>query len=597
MATTTSNNRHQEPSCSEEKHTQEQEVVDKDALVPQFVSHNITEGELATCCRVLAAVGSLNGLRKRPHGGMVDDANKTTTNGKEKEDGSMDDGLELYKAKNLRPLRKALASCLDLHKRTMFHGKAEEVHYEERQNMRSLKRQKVAESAMHQKYLESTQLRRGRVDRLNQLQLDAKEEELRKMKTMIPDGPVNAPPATVLLLSSSSKNNNNQLEEQGNDNQCQQKTRLPKLRSCYVCKVRYRELHHFYDQLCPQCAALNWEKRHQDANLIGRIAIVTGSRVKIGFQVCLKLLRAGAHVVATTRFPNSAVAAYRQEADFNTFASRLELYGLDLRDITGLEAFTRHLKQKYPQGIDILINNACQTVRRPVGYYIPLVEREKMLWENADDVHRSVLGGCQEFERVRRRVLLAEKRRPPGASAAPQLHAHDEHATKRPVLPLSVPQRDIVVADATSSRIPIHSTAAMVVGPAAADAASTDNKDGNFGVDTNNPPTPFQSTGLTHAAAMSQLVLLPEDAGVSEDVLPPGVTDIHGQQLDLRMTNSWMLKMEQVSTPEVVECMFINAIAPFVLNSRLKALMTQPQDDSRPNRFIINVSAMEGKEG
>ena len=47
--------------------------------------------------------------------------------------------------------------------------------------------------------------------------------------------------------------------------------------------------------------------------------------------------------------------------------------------------------------------------------------------------------------------------------------------------------------------------------------------------------------------------------------------------------------------PEVMECMFINAISPFVLNSRLKPLMAFPNDDSRPDRFIINVSAMEGK--
>ena len=107
--------------------------------------------------------------------------------------------------------------------------------------------------------------------------------------------------------------------------------------------------------------------------------------------------------------------------------------------------------------------------------------------------------------------------------------------------------------------------------------------------------TPFESEGISHSAAMSQMVLLPEDAGVSDDVLPPGVTDINGHQLDLRSTNSWVLKMEEISTPEIMECMFVNAIAPFVLNSRLKPLMVCPHDESRPDRYIINVSAMEGK--
>lgn len=75
-----------------------------------------------------------------------------------------------------------------------------------------------------------------------------------------------------------------------------------------------------------------------------------------------------------------------------------------------------------------------------------------------------------------------------------------------------------------------------------------------------------------------------------------GLTDINGQQLDLRTTNSWLLKMDQVSTPEIMECMFVNAIAPFVLNSRLKPLMEAPAGDpNRSDRYIINVSAMEGK--
>lgn len=74
-------------------------------------------------------------------------------------------------------------------------------------------------------------------------------------------------------------------------------------RSCYICKARYRVLHHFYDQLCPHCAALNWQKRTQSADLVGRVALVTGGRVKIGFQVVLKLLRAGARVIVTSRFP------------------------------------------------------------------------------------------------------------------------------------------------------------------------------------------------------------------------------------------------------------------------------------------------------
>src|SRR6202000_1889601 len=76
---------------------------------------------------------------------------------------------------------------------------------------------------------------------------------------------------------------------------------LKKSRNCYVCKEEFRQVHHFYDQMCPSCAALNWQKRHQTADLRGRIALVTGARIKIGYQAALILLRAGAEVHATTR--------------------------------------------------------------------------------------------------------------------------------------------------------------------------------------------------------------------------------------------------------------------------------------------------------
>ena len=121
--------------------------------------------------------------------------------------------------------------------------------------------------------------------------------------------------------------------------------------------------------------------------------------------------------------------------------------------------------------------------------------------------------------------------------------------------------------------------------------------------------TPFETTGMSHSAASSQMILCPEDVGISDDVLPKGLSDINNQQLDLRKTNSWLLKMDQISTPEVMECMFINAIAPFVLNSKLQPLLMKRDgiekkesngdgggdDDDIRNRYVVNVSAMEGK--
>lgn len=452
-------------------------------------------------------------------------------------------GLEIYKSVALRPLRKALSGCLELQKRIMYMGKSEDEHYDQHKKERSLRRQKMAESVQQKKYIAETQLRRGRVEKLQQLKAEAQDEEQAKlMHVMVPDGHVDAP--TLLLTN--------------------EDVQLPKLRSCYACKIRYRTLHSFYDQLCETCAPFNFEKRHQTADLTNKIAIVTGSRVKIGYQVCLKLLRAGATVVATTRFPNAAAASYRKEEDFHVWKDRLQIYGLDLRDVTGLELFVRFLKQRYGEdGIDILINNACQTVRRPGGYYLPMMEKEEKLWKEGDTDQKDLLLGCLEFEQVRRKVVVDQKKefkqieleQQQQQILLPPMQIDDEY----------LPQVDTV-----------EETADGVVA-------------------TMTSKAPFETTGITHSAAMSQMIILPEDAGVSDSVLPPGISDINGQQLDLRTTNSWLLKLEEVSTPEIMECMFINAIAPFILNSRLKPLMTTPQADHRPDRFVINVSAMEGK--
>ena len=62
------------------------------------------------------------------------------------------------------------------------------------------------------------------------------------------------------------------------------------LQHCYVCKQKYSVIHHFYDQLCPSCAELNFIKRTELADLSGRVALLTGGRVKIGYQAGLKLL-------------------------------------------------------------------------------------------------------------------------------------------------------------------------------------------------------------------------------------------------------------------------------------------------------------------
>jgi hypothetical protein len=257
-------------------------------------------------------------------------------------------------------------------------------------------------------------------------------------------------------------------------------------------------MHHFYDQLCPDCAPFNYAKRHQTADMSNKVAVVTGSRVKIGYQVCLKLLRAGATVVATTRFPNNAVSTYRNEEDFHVWKKRLHVYGLDLRDVTGLEAFTQYLKIKYGYcGIDVLINNACQTVRRPGGYYIPLVQREGEIWVKGNDDHRDVLKECIEFERIRRRLVIEHsslnmKEKTEGMNFLPS----SSSAQQTRLLDSELSSQDEDVKEVFNDIVPKQN-------PTMAEHT-----------------VPFESTGISHSAAMSQIALISEDVGVNEKVMP-----------------------------------------------------------------------------
>ncbi|MBL9038830.1 MAG: SDR family NAD(P)-dependent oxidoreductase [Archangium sp.] len=151
---------------------------------------------------------------------------------------------------------------------------------------------------------------------------------------------------------------------------------LEKARHCYVCKVEYRTLHHFYDAMCPTCGDFNYAKRFQTAKLDGTYALITGARLKIGAQAALMLLRAGVHVLVSTRFPHDAAVRYANEPDYEVWKDRLEIHGLDLRHSPSVELFARWLSQRLPR-LDFLINNAAQTVRRPVGFFSHLMNVEE----------------------------------------------------------------------------------------------------------------------------------------------------------------------------------------------------------------------------
>jgi NAD(P)-dependent dehydrogenase (short-subunit alcohol dehydrogenase family) len=289
---------------------------------------------------------------------------------------------------------------------------------------------------------------------------------------------------------------------------------------CYVCKVKYLRVHPFYDQLCPDCAEFNLAKRTETADLSGRVALLTGGRVKIGYQAGIKLLRAGAQLIVTTRFPRDAALRYAEEGDFGDWGHRLEIYGLDLRHTPSVEAFCHHLAANTDR-LDYIVNNACQTVRRPPGFYEHMMELETSSASTMPAHVRALLGG---YEGLRRYDMLPADA---AESAALTLAEHEPD-----VLP-----------------------------------------------------------GLVRSAEMTQVALLPDDAPQS-GLFPEGVLDQDRQQVDLRDRNSWRLTLAEVSSVELLETQLVNAVAPFVLNARLKPLMLRtPERD----KHIVNVSAVEGQ--
>ncbi|WP_082821094.1 SDR family NAD(P)-dependent oxidoreductase [Gemmatimonas phototrophica] len=296
---------------------------------------------------------------------------------------------------------------------------------------------------------------------------------------------------------------------------------------CYICKQKFTTIHHFYDQMCASCADFNFRKRTELVDLRGRTALLTGGRVKIGYQAGLKLLRCGARLLVTTRFPRDSAMRYAAEPDFGEWKDRLEIFGLDLRHTPSVEAFCRQLLQTEPR-LDFIVNNACQTVRRPPAFYAHMMEGERAAAVTLSEGARLLL---RSYE---------------GMRAADGAHG-------------------------------------------GAPAALLTTK----GLDTRtDDERALERVGLTHAAALSQVALLPEDHDVGQELFPAGKLDQDLQQIDLRTRNSWRLLLDEVPSVELLEVQLVNAIAPFLLNARLKPLMLRTENR---DKHIVNVSAMEGQ--
>lgn len=294
-------------------------------------------------------------------------------------------------------------------------------------------------------------------------------------------------------------------------------------RNCYICKEEFTSLHFFYDTLCGKCGDLNYRKRFQTASLDGQVALITGARVKIGYQATLQMLRAGATVIATTRFPVDAAVRYSREEGYAVWGDRLHIHGLDLRHIPSVEIFAGYVAQRYGR-LDILINNAAQTVRRPAGFYAHLMENET--------------NGCSVLSGEARKLLA------------------DHEACKQQLMSICRDNQESGLA------LPVawHNQ--------------------NPGI------------GLRESARLSQLPYSHDNSLVPEEIFPEGRLDADLQQVDMRKTNSWRLRLGEIPVTEMLEVQLVNSVAPFVLCNRLAALMKR---DYTGQKHIVNVTAMEGK--
>jgi NAD(P)-dependent dehydrogenase (short-subunit alcohol dehydrogenase family) len=309
------------------------------------------------------------------------------------------------------------------------------------------------------------------------------------------------------------------LEAPQPENSDQGRPELSSSRACYICKAPYTEVHRYYDSMCRECGDFNYTKRSQSADLRGHYAVVTGARVKIGFQSALLLLRAGAYVTALTRFPVDAAERYAREPDYETFRDRLQIHGLDLRHTPSVELFARYLAESLPR-LDHIVNNACQTVRRPTGYFRSLLAREECIHSSGPEIWRATLGSHVKL--IGRLAQSADM----------------------------------------SGRALIASNAAAA------------------------------GEGIIHSASLSQRRYLDEDYLDGDSIFPRGRVDEDLQQVDLRLMNSWRLRLHEVETPELLEVQLVNAIAPYILNARLRSLMAATPGH---HKHIVNVSAMEGQ--
>ncbi|KAF2076439.1 hypothetical protein CYY_002242 [Polysphondylium violaceum] len=306
--------------------------------------------------------------------------------------------------------------------------------------------------------------------------------------------------------------------------------KLPSNRKCHICRKSYQFVHFFYDSLCWACSQLNYSKRFNTAELDGRVAIVTGSRIKIGYQCALKLLRAGATVIATTRFPKDSSLRYIKEPDFEKWKDRLHIYALNLCDLRSVELFCDLVQQKF-KSIDMIVNNAAQTIKRPTAYFEDLYKLEANPTTSFPQETQSILS---EFEKHKHQYL-------PNSSYIPSIKG-----------------------------------------------TNTNNSDSKYITSSTTTNIISEEEG-----AVTSSIIKPIFENLN-NMIDKKEFDEDGLPIDKRDSTSWVQKVYQISPLELLETHAISSFSPFIILSNLFHLLKNAAD-LRGSAYVINVNAMEGK--
>ncbi|EFC48628.1 predicted protein [Naegleria gruberi] len=393
---------------------------------------------------------------------------------------------------------------------------------------------------------------------------------------------------STTTTTSNSNSNNSSNNSNSNNN------RLKKAIRCYICHEKTNQIHEFYHKMCCKCGEYNLEKRYQQVDLSNKICLVTGGRIKIGYYTALKLLRSNAEmVIVTSRFPKDTSIRYSNEPDFNIWKDKLKIYGIDFKHIPSVIKFTEHLLNILPR-LDILINCAAQTIRKPTAYYEHVARFE--LTTSLQDLsqnERNLLPLDFNMEINHEQELIALKMLSSmnvnnNNMNMNQLTSSNDNDNKSNDDNNKSDKNDNNNKTQSSEHINNDNTNEIHLSNNTEESRLLLNNTSN-----NKNEIKYSSIldpiNISTSSLICQIPILDEDKSYNEQSFPRDIYDVNQNQADFRSTNSWIATLQDVPVFEMLEVQTINVTAPFILTSKLKPLLIKGMS------FIVNVSSMEGQ--